>query len=121
VRRRGKIPGGTHSPERCVKNIDAAELQRLQQSGPAVLIDVRTDAEVARGLIPGARHIPLHALPQRVSELDPAVATIIYCQSGGRSAQACAWLEGHGFDSLMNLQGGIIGWVREGHPIEVPR
>jgi rhodanese-related sulfurtransferase len=104
-----------------VKNIDAAELHSLQQSGPVVLIDVRTDAEVARGMIPNARHLPLHLLPHRVSELDPAATTVIYCQSGGRSAQACAWLEGHGFDSLMNLQGGIIGWVREGHPVEAPR
>jgi rhodanese-related sulfurtransferase len=104
-----------------VKNIDAAELQRLQQSGPVVLIDVRTDSEVAHGMIHGARHVPLHLLPHRVSELDPAATTVIYCQSGGRSAQACAWLAGHGFGSLMNLQGGIIGWVREGHPVELPR
>jgi rhodanese-related sulfurtransferase len=100
-----------------VKNIDAAELQRLQQAGPLVLVDVRTDPEVAHGVIEGARHVPLHLLPERVAELDPGATTVIYCQSGGRSAHACAWLESQGFASVMNLQGGIIGWVRAGQPV----
>jgi rhodanese-related sulfurtransferase len=104
-----------------VHNIDAVELTRLQQNGPVVLIDVRTDAEVARGIIPTARHIPLHLLAQRLAELDPDATTIVYCQSGGRSAQACAWLGQQGFGSVMNLQGGIMGWLRDGHPVEGPR
>lgn len=104
-----------------VQNIDAAELQRLQQIGPVVLIDVRTDAEVARGMIPAALHVPLHLLAQRVAELDPAAVTVVYCQSGGRSAQACAWLGQQGFGSVMNLQGGIMAWLRDGRPVEAPR
>ena len=103
-----------------VKNIDAAQLQQLQQNGPVVLVDVRTDAEVARGIIPTARHVPLHLLPAHVGELDPNATTVVYCQSGGRSAQACAWLEGQGFRSVMNLQGGITGWVRGGLSIVPP-
>jgi rhodanese-related sulfurtransferase len=102
------------------QQIEPAELQRLHDGGSVVLLDVRTDAEVARGVLPAARHIPLHLLPERVGELDPAATTVIYCQSGGRSAQACAWLEGHGFTALYNLRGGIIAWVRDGHPIHPP-
>jgi rhodanese-related sulfurtransferase len=104
-----------------VHHIDAEELQRLQESGPLVLVDVRTDAEVARGMIPQARHIPLHELPQRLDELDRAATTVIYCQSGGRSAQACAWLGQQGFAAVMNLQGGILAWARDGRPVEAPR
>lgn len=103
-----------------IQQIDAAELQRLQQERPVVLVDVRTDAEVARGILPSARHIPLHLLPGRVTDLDPQATTVIYCQSGGRSAQACAWLESHGFAEVLNLRGGIVGWVRDGHPIHPP-
>jgi rhodanese-related sulfurtransferase len=103
-----------------IQNIDAAQLQQLQQNGSVVLVDVRTDAEVAHGIIPTARHVPLHLLPAHAGELDPSAPTVIYCQSGGRSAQACAWLLEHGFNSVMNLQGGIIGWVRGGHPIVPP-
>ena len=39
------------------QNINAAELQTLLTQQAVVLIDVRTDAEVARGIIAGARHI----------------------------------------------------------------
>ena len=103
-----------------VKNIDAAQLQQLQRDGPIILVDVRTDAEVAHGIIPTARHVPLHLLPAQVDELDRNATIVVYCQSGGRSAQACAWLEGQGFNSVMNLQGGIIGWVRGGQSIVPP-
>jgi rhodanese-related sulfurtransferase len=100
-----------------VKQIDVGELERLKQAGPVLLLDVRTDAEVARGLIVGARHIPLHLLPSRYSELDPGAVTVIYCQSGGRSAQACAWLEDKGFERVFNLQGGVAAWMRDGLPL----
>jgi rhodanese-related sulfurtransferase len=103
-----------------VRNIDVAELQQLRQSRPVVLLDVRTDAEVARGMIAGALHVPLHQLPERVSELDPASTLVVYCQSGGRSAHAAAWLENQGFASVSNLQGGILAWMREGHAVAAP-
>ncbi|MFN0316810.1 MAG: rhodanese-like domain-containing protein [Burkholderiales bacterium] len=97
--------------------IDVSGLDALRSDGPIALIDVRTDAEVQRGVIEGTRHIPLHALPQRASELDPGTVTVIYCQSGGRSAQACAFLASQGFSNLHNLQGGILGWLRAGREL----
>jgi rhodanese-related sulfurtransferase len=101
-------------------NIDAAELERLRESGPVTVVDVRTDAEVARGAIPGARHIPLQLLPQRLDELNPGDTIVIYCQSGARSAQACGWLAGKGFQDLHNLQGGLTAWVRDGRTLAPP-
>jgi rhodanese-related sulfurtransferase len=103
-----------------IKQIDAAEFCRMQEAGKVVLVDVRTDAEVARGYIAGAQHIPLQTLPERRSELEPGATTVIYCQSGGRSAQACAWLADQGFAQVLNLQGGVSAWLREGRPVVVP-
>jgi len=100
-----------------VNQIDISELEHLKQAGPVLLLDVRTDAEVARGVIAGASHIPLHLLPNRYTELKPDTVIVIYCQSGGRSAQACAWLGDHGFEKVFNLQGGITTWSREGLPL----
>jgi rhodanese-related sulfurtransferase len=97
--------------------IDANGLDALRSEGPIVLIDVRTEAEAQRGVIEGTRHIPLHALPQKVSELNPGAVTVIYCQSGGRSAQACAFLANQGFAELHNLQGGILAWLRAGREL----
>ena len=103
-----------------IQHIDIAELERLRSAGPLLLVDVRTDAEVERGIIAGAQHIPLHMLPVRLGELQAGETTVIYCQSGGRSAQACAWLAQQGFDKVYNLQGGILAWLREGRSVEQP-
>jgi rhodanese-related sulfurtransferase len=96
------------------RNIDSAELEALREQQHITLIDVRTDAEVARGIIQGARHIALFTLPQHAPSLANAGPLVIYCQSGGRSAQACSYLAQQGFADLYNLSGGILAWVRDG-------
>ena len=99
------------------QNIDAAELLALREQQNITLIDVRTDAEVARGIIAGARHIPLFTLPQHAQSLADVGTIVIYCQSGGRSAQACSYLAQQGFADLCNLSGGILGWLRDGNTL----
>ncbi len=100
------------------KNISVAELQQMQQQGGMVLVDVRTDAEVARGQIKGAQSLPLHLLPLRLHELDGGKPTVFYCQLGGRSAQAAAFAAAQGFAQVYNLQGGITAWAQAGAPVE---
>jgi rhodanese-related sulfurtransferase len=98
--------------------IDPSRLQAmLEADNPPQLVDVRTAAEFARGAIAAARHIELAALPGRSAELDPAVPCVLYCMSGARSAQACAYLAQRGFGSLYNLEGGIAAWARAGLPV----
>ena len=99
------------------KEIAPAELQEMQSGGNFRLIDVRSDAEVARGLIQGALHIPLHLLPPKAGEWDNETLTVFYCQSGARSAQACTFFAGKGFSKLYHLQGGVNAWVRSGLPL----
>ncbi len=100
------------------QTIDAARLHAmLDGETPPQLIDVRTSAEVARGSIAGAVHIELTTLPTRLAELDPAATYVLYCQSGGRSAQACGYLAQRGFGRLYNLDGGITAWGRMGLPL----
>ena len=96
------------------QNIDSTELEAMREREDITLIDVRTDAEVARGIIKGARHIPLFSLPQHAASLPDAATIVIYCQSGGRSAQACSYLAQQGFAELYNLSGGILAWLRDG-------
>ncbi|MDD3883413.1 MAG: rhodanese-like domain-containing protein [Gallionella sp.] len=99
------------------KNISAEELHARLQQDNIRLIDVRTDAEVARGKIPQGESIPLHLIPLKISELDKQCATVFYCQMGGRSAQAAAFAAGNGFSNVFNLQGGITAWAYAGLPI----
>lgn len=81
------------------------------------LIDVRTEAEVARGAIGGAIHIPLHLLPLRAHEIPTDTPVVIYCNSGARSAQACAFMAAKGHENMHNLSGGILAWARSGMPM----
>ena len=89
----------------------------LQGAPPPQLIDVRSAAERSRGVIAGALHIELSALPARVSELDPGAACALYCLSGVRSAQGCAFLAQRGFRHLYHLDGGIAAWAGAGLPV----
>jgi len=101
-----------------VSEIDSETLRSRLAAGDDVhLIDIRTAGEVAQGVIPDAAHIPMHLIPLRVSELPNDREVILYCRSGARSYHACSYLVQQGFNNVVNLRGGIIGWVRGGFEI----
>lgn len=74
------------------------------------LIDVREPDEVAAGTLPGAVNIPLGQLAGRINELDPAKRVVVLCRSGARSTNACEQLTASGFDDVVNLAGGMLGY-----------
>ena len=99
------------------KVITVSDLPNLIAGGNAQLVDVRTDAEIARGRIVGAICLPLHLLPLRLRDLDAKKSTVFYCQMGGRSAQAAAFAAAQGLGDVYNLQGGITAWAHAGGEI----
>ncbi len=103
-----------------IRQIDGEALDALAGQGPVQILDVRTREEVERGMIEGAIHIPLSMLPHRVGELDWEAVTVVYCRSGARSAQACAYLAAQGFAGPYNLKGGILEWLRSGRAVVLP-
>lgn len=102
------------------KEVDPGYVAELASKG-AHLIDVRTEAEVAQGVIDGAIHIPLHLLPLRAADIPQDKPVVIYCRSGARSAQACAFMASKGYENMHNLSGGIMAWARSGNAISLPR
>jgi len=76
------------------------------------VIDVREDFEVEHGMIPGAVHIPLGEIPNRLDELDSSKPYILVCKGGVRSANACEFLAEKGFD-VTNLEGGMMSYDGE--------
>lgn len=99
-------------------NIKEMDVDALASTKEGIhLIDVRTEGEVARGVINGAIHIPLHLLPLRSNEIPQDRPVVIYCNSGARSAQACAFMSAKGFNNMHNLAGGIMAWARAGKPL----
>ncbi|HMM46455.1 MAG TPA: rhodanese-like domain-containing protein [Thiobacillaceae bacterium] len=102
------------------KEVDAGYVAQIAAQG-AHLIDVRTEAEVAQGVIDGAIHIPLHLLPLRTADIPQDTPVVIYCRSGARSAQACAFMAARGYGNMHNLAGGIMAWARSGNALRPPR
>lgn len=100
------------------KEIDSAQLNTLTSTEKITLVDVRTDEEVARGIISGALHIPLHLLPLREQELGSDTPLVFYCHSGMRSSQACSYMASQGRENLYNLRGGVLGWGTAGYALE---
>lgn len=98
-----------------VKEITVKELhQKIENDTDPFILDVREPDEYDFVNIEGEL-IPLGELPQRVNELkgkeDEEI--VVMCRSGARSAQACLFLYGKGFDKAVNLKGGIIAWAKE--------
>ena len=103
-----------------VKEIDSALLEEWlsgESDEEIKLIDVRTPMEVAQGAIPGHEHIPLHMLPHQMDAIRSHKKVVLYCRSGVRSAQACAFFNQYGIDNVYNLRGGIIAWANEGRKV----
>jgi rhodanese-related sulfurtransferase len=98
------------------REIEIFDVKRmLEGEGKQVrIIDVRSPMEVASGIIPGATNIPLHMLPMSVEKIPDDSEVVIYCRTGARSAQACAYLTSLGKNNVYNLRGGIMAWLQGG-------
>ncbi len=87
--------------------------EQLENDDNSVIIDVRTDAELEAGYIPGAIQIDIFngaEFLKRARELDPEKNYYIYCRSGARSGQACMLLNSVGVKNAYNLKGGFMDW-----------
>jgi rhodanese-related sulfurtransferase len=104
-----------------VNEIDAAELKARIDAGDQVeIIDIRSDAEVAHGILPGSEHLAMHLIPLKMQDLPKDKDIILYCRSGARSYHACSYLAQQGVQNVLNLRGGIIAWARGGFDIVAP-
>ena len=82
------------------------------------LIDVREVDEYEEGRLPGAVNIPLSEFQVRYTEVDKSKTAVMVCARGGRSAQASDFLIANGYEDVYNLDGGTLGWMSQGNPVE---
>lgn len=90
--------------------------EELAADNNAVILDVRTNYEIADGFIPEAVMIDIQnaaGFMQKTQELDKTKNYYIYCRAGGRSAQACMIMNSLGFETTKNLMGGFMEWQGE--------
>jgi len=89
-------------------------VEQLENDNNAVVLDVRTDAEVADGIIPNAIHLDIYKGQEFIDaleDLDKSKSYYVYCRSGNRSGKACQIMEQLGFEKAYNLEGGMLQWT----------
>lgn len=85
-------------------------LAEFQNTPGAVLLDVRTPQEYAGGHLAGSRNLPLQTIMNVEDEIpDMDTPVFVYCQSGGRSRRAAAFMEKIGYSNVKNI-GGVAGY-----------
>ena len=107
-----------HGEPEQVPQMDANQLHEVRGLQNVQVVDVRAPDEWTEGHLPGAIHIPLAALPERVGELDASKPIVLHCKGGGRSSIATSFLQSKGLANVSNLAGGYEGWVAEGFEVE---
>ena len=98
--------------------ITVQELKALLDEGKGpFILDVREAYEYEIANLEGTL-IPLQELPRRLDEIDDHrdELVVVYCRSGGRSAQAVQYLRAMGYDQATNLKGGVLAWSKEIDP-----
>jgi len=102
------------------REIGTLETTRLMNSGNALVLDVRDNAEFNGGRIPRSKNIPLAEIGKRIDEIakfkDKPV--IVACKSGNRASAALKALKAGGFTEIYQLEGGFGAWQQASLPIE---
>ena len=100
-----------------MREISAVQLRERLAAGERpgeefTLLDVRQADEIAERPMPGALHIPLGEVVERMGELDATRETVVVCAAGVRSAKAIEALTAAGYTgALINLAGGVRAWL----------
>ena len=114
------LPPPDPEPEEIpVPEISVAALQvELTSDQPPLLLDVREPFEWNQVRIPGARHIPMNDLPNRLAELPKASPIVVFCAHGSRSYGVAHFLIEQGYPAR-SLAGGITQWHVQGNAVQV--
>ena len=106
--------------EKKYQNVTVGEVvAAMTKDKELIVIDVRTPKEFAEGHVAGARCIDMKErdFKEEIEALDRAKHYLVYCRSGGRSRKALAIFKELGFENVLHMDEGFLGWLREGEPV----
>jgi adenylyltransferase/sulfurtransferase len=115
-------PGLGLTPD--VPLVSAPELAaELGSDAPPLVVDVRGPDERAIASIPGAVAIHLDEFRDGSAFVRDELAAhgrriVVMCKVGGRSAEAARLAQAAGYTDVVNLDGGVLAWVREVDPTQ---
>jgi rhodanese-related sulfurtransferase len=101
------------------KNISARDAKELLDTNKNIyLLDVRTTQEYTQGRLAGSVLIPIGEFERRVREVPKNKTIVVYCAVGSRSKSVAGFLAQQGYKEVYNMTDGIVGWYRNGFPIQ---
>lgn len=87
---------------------------------PVYLLDVRTREEFEAVKLPGANLFTQELMQEILATTDRKSLFVVYDHTGARSLDAAAYFQGHGFEKVKSLRGGIDAYSVEADP-SLPR
>jgi rhodanese-related sulfurtransferase len=95
-----------------IQLVSAQEMLDIIEQEDVQLVDVRTPQEYNEGHIVNSQNIDYSSpnFDEEVKQLDKTKPVILYCKSGGRSADCAKKLKEAGFKKIYDLDGGISKW-----------
>ena len=101
--------------------IEPRELSERLTAGETIhLLDVRTRQEFDSVKLPGAHLFTQEFMQKILAHWSRTNLLVIYDHQGTRSMDAAAYFQGHGFEQIKSLRGGIDAWSTEVDP-KLPR
>ena len=96
-------------------NIDVTEFDKLRAKEGYVILDVRTPEEIAEGKVEDAEELDFYSatFQNELMTYDKDKHYLVYCRSGGRSAETADTMVKSGFKHVYNLVGGYTAWSEE--------
>lgn len=95
------------------QSLDKAMVEERMSDVEVQIIDIRGESEYKEGHIDGAVNVFIGTLEDNFEKISQDKETIIYCNSGNRSAIAYSLLVANGFDNVSNYAGGWSDWKEE--------
>jgi rhodanese-related sulfurtransferase/DNA-binding transcriptional ArsR family regulator len=100
-----------------IEHVDLSDLLDKAGAGEIVLLDVRPAREYTAGHLPGAVHIPLDQLAERIEELPSDRDVVAYCRGAycALAHDAVRLLRAHGIPARRATDG-VLEWRAAGVP-----
>ena len=96
-----------------IQDLTPKEFKDYLLDDEITLVDVREQWEFDICQIKGAILMPMGEIAESYVKLNKDSKVALYCHSGIRSMHVADFLLSKGFQSLVNLQGGIDAWAQE--------
>jgi rhodanese-related sulfurtransferase len=110
----------SHEADRAMQIAPQELSERIAGREPVYLLDVRTREEFEAVKLPGAHLFTQERMQEILGNASRTNLFVVYDHTGARSLDAAAYFQGHGFENVKSLRGGIDAWSAEVDP-KLPR